>query len=81
MIEYEYPIDDIERVYNCILFSQNAYINKQSMMLVRLLVRLTRNNKHIGSELIQKFINLASQYVSDEKIDKAPLNEIIQLFV
>ena len=35
MIEYGYPVETIEKVYNCIMYSQNAYYNKQNMKLVR----------------------------------------------
>jgi len=81
MIEYGYPVNDIERVYNCVLYSQNAYINKQSMKLVRLVARLNRQQKHIGDEIIKEFISLTHQYKPDEKTDKAPLNELVQIFV
>ncbi|MBL7137342.1 MAG: hypothetical protein ISS17_01030 [Bacteroidales bacterium] len=80
MIEYGYPVDIIENVYNCIMYSQNAYFNKQNMKLVRLVARLARNNKHIGDEVIQNFIDLAIQYRPEEKSEKAPLSEIIQIF-
>ena len=80
MIEYGYPVETIEKVYNCIMYSQNAYYNKQNMKLVRLVARLTRNNKYFGDEVIQEFIDLAVQYKPEEKTEKAPLSEIIQIF-
>jgi superfamily II DNA or RNA helicase len=80
MQEYGYAVEEIQRVYDCIIYSQNAYINKQNMKLVRLINRLTRNEKHIGDKLIKQFISLAHQYKPDEKTEKAPLDEIIQLF-
>lgn len=80
MQEYGYAVDQIEKVYNCIIYSQNAYINKQSMKMVRNVNRLARLNKHIGDELIKAFIDLAHQYRPEEKTEKAPLSEIIQLF-
>lgn len=80
MQEYGYPVEEIEKLYNCIIYSQNAYINKQNMKLVRLINRLTRNEKHIGDEIIKQFVGLAHQYKPDEKTEKAPLDEIIQLF-
>ena len=80
MIEYGYPVETIEKVYNCITYSQNAYYNKQNMKLVRQVARLARNNKHIGDEVIQEFIDLAVQYRPEEKTEKAPLSEIIQIF-
>ena len=80
MIEYGYPLEAIENVFNCITYSQNAYYNKQNMKLVRQVARLARNNKHIGDELIQEFIDFAVQYKPEEKSEKAPLSEIIQIF-
>jgi len=80
MQEYSFPVEEIEKVYNCLIYSQNAYINKQSMKLVRLVNRLVRQQKHVGDEEIKQFINLAHQYKPDEKTEKAPLNEILQLF-
>jgi ERCC4-related helicase len=80
MIEYGYPVEIIEKVYNCIMYSQNAYYNKQNMKLVRLVARLTRNNKYFGDDVIQEFIDLAVQYKPEEKTEKAPLSEIIQIF-
>ncbi|MFH1789891.1 MAG: SNF2-related protein, partial [bacterium] len=80
MFEYGYPFKDIENVENCILYSQNAYINKQSMVLVRLINRLVRNNKPVGDDEIKKFISLAHQYKPNDKTEKAPLTEIIQIF-
>lgn len=80
MQEYGYPLDEIEKTYDCLLYSQNAYINKQSMKLVRLVNRMNRQNKHIGENEIKQFISLAHQYRPDEKTEKAPLNEIVQIF-
>jgi superfamily II DNA or RNA helicase len=80
MIEYLFPFEDIEMVRGCIYNSQNAYINKQSMKLVRSVNRMIRQNQHVGDEMIKEFINLAIQYKPDEKTDKAPLNEILQIF-
>ncbi|HEU5290673.1 MAG TPA: helicase-related protein [Cyclobacteriaceae bacterium] len=80
MQEYGYAVEEIERVYNCIIFSQNAYINKQNLKLVRLVNRMNRHGKHIGDDLVKQFMSLAYQYRPDEKTEKAPLNEIIQLF-
>lgn len=80
MQEYGYPVQEIEKVYNCIIYSQNAYINKQSMKMVRNINRMVRQHKHIGDEVIKEFISLAHQYRPEEKTEKAPLSEIIQLF-
>jgi superfamily II DNA/RNA helicase len=81
MQEYEYSMAEIEKVYNCIIYSQNAYINKQSMQLVRKVNRLNRQGAHIGDELIKAFVSLAHLYKPDERTDKAPLSEIAQIFV
>jgi hypothetical protein len=62
------------------MYSQNAYSNKQNMKLVRLVARLARNNKHIGDAVIQDFLDIAIQYKPEEKTEKAPLSEIIQIF-
>ncbi|MBX7182102.1 MAG: DEAD/DEAH box helicase family protein [Bacteroidia bacterium] len=80
MIEYGYPFDEIDKVEQCIQHSQNAYINKESMKLVRLVNRMNRRREHIGENIIQLFISLANQYKPEEKTDKAPLSEIIQIF-
>lgn len=80
MIEYGTPADIVERVNSCLLFSQNAYINKQSMILVRQINRMIRNNKHIGTNEIDIFISHSAQYVPGEIVEKEPLNEIIQIF-
>lgn len=80
MQEYGYAVAEIEKVYNCIIYSQNAYINKQNMKLVRNINRLARQHKHIGDDVIKDFISLAHQYRPEEKTEKAPLSEIIQLF-
>ena len=80
MNEYGEPYEQIEKVRNCLYLSQNAYINKQSMKLVREVNRMVRQNKLVGSEQIKKFTDLAAQYKPDEKTEKAPLEEIIQIF-
>jgi len=80
MIEYLYPFAEIDKVENCINHSQNAYINKENMKLVRLVNRLIRRNAHISDEIIKQFISLANQYKPEEKTEKAPLSEILQIF-
>lgn len=80
MIEYGYPVDTIENVYNCIMYSQNAYFNKQNKKLVGKVDKLVKNNKHIGDEIIQFFIDITILYKPEEKSEKAPLSEIIQIF-
>ena len=80
MFEYQYPYNDIEQVENCLFHSLNAYLNKKSMELVRLVNRMLRRNQHVGSEIIDQFIALAKQHKPGETTDKIPLNEIIQIF-
>jgi superfamily II DNA or RNA helicase len=80
MIEWGYPVEDIERVQNSILHSTNSYINKENLNLVRLVNRMNRRNEHVGEEVIRRFIALANQYKPDEKTERAPLSEIIQIF-
>lgn len=80
MFEYQYAYNDILQVENCLLYSLNAYLNKESMKLVREVNRMLRQNKHVGSEMVDRFIALAKQYNPGEVTDKAPLNEIIQIF-
>lgn len=80
MFEFQYPYDAIVQVENCLLYSLNAYLNKESMKLVRLVNRLLRQNKHVGSEIIDQFIALARQYKPGDTTEKAPLSEIIQIF-
>ncbi len=81
MIEYGYPFDDIENVGNCIQHSQNAYLNKESMKLVRMVNRMFRKGVPITSGIIDQFISLARQYKPEEITEKAPLSEIIQIFM
>jgi len=67
-------------VSNSILHSQNAYINKENLKLVRLVNRMNRRREHVSDEIIKQFISLANQYKPEEKTEKAPLSEIIQIF-
>lgn len=80
MIEYGYPFDEIDNVEHCIQHSQNAYINRENLKLVRLINRLNRRGEHVSDEIIKQFISLANQYKPEEKTEKAPLSEIIQIF-
>lgn len=80
MIEYGYSFDIIDKVENCINHSQNAYINRESLNLVRLVNRMNRRTEHIGSDVIEKFISLSNQYNPEEKSEKAPIDNIIQIF-
>ncbi|MEK7718525.1 MAG: C-terminal helicase domain-containing protein, partial [Bacteroidota bacterium] len=80
MFEYQYPYNEIELVNNCLMYSLNAYLNRESMKLVREVNRLLRQRKHVGSDIIDRFVALAKQYKPGETTDKAPLSEIIQIF-
>ena len=80
MMEYGYAVSEIDKVTNSVLHSQNAYINKENLKLVRLVNRMNRRGEHIGDDVIKQFISLANQYKPEEKTEKAPLNEIIQIF-
>jgi hypothetical protein len=80
MIEYGYAADIIENINLMITSSQNAYINKEIMKLVRLINRRNRNNEPFTDELIKKFISLAKQFNPEEKSEKIPLSEVIQIF-
>jgi len=80
MIEYGYNFDIIDKVENCINHSQNAYINRESLKLVRMTNRMNRRGEIIGDIVIEKFISLANQFNPEIKSEKAPLNEIIQIF-
>ena len=81
MIEYGYPVDDIEKVRESVLHAQNTYLNRENMILVREVSRMNRRNEQIGDKTIQKFITLANQYKAEKISDQAPLSEIIQIFV
>jgi ERCC4-related helicase len=80
MIEYGYPAAEIEMVNNSILHSQNAYLNRENMKLVRLVNRMNRRQQHVGEEIIKKFILLSLQNRPEEKTEKAPISDIIQIF-
>lgn len=53
---------------------------KENLKLVRLVNRLNRRGEHVSDEIIKQFISLANQYKPEEKTEKAPLSEIIQIF-
>lgn len=80
MIEYQYSFNDIEQVEQCLLYSLNAYINKESMRLVKLVNRMLRQNKHVSSDMFDQFVAHAKQYKPGDTTDKPPLSEIIQIF-
>ena len=80
MAEYGYPVSEIEKVSDSVTRSQNAYINKENLKGVRTIIRKNRNHQPVGDEIIKQFISLANQYKPEEKNEKAPLSEIIQIF-
>lgn len=80
MIEYGSPTDDIEKVTNSVLKSQNAYINKENLKLVKVLSKMYRRKEHIGTQLMEQFLIIANQYKPEEVSEKAPLTDIIQIF-
>lgn len=80
MIEYGYPEDEVQKVNDSVLKSQNAYINKENLKLVRVLSRNYRQGQHIGDDIISKFISIAYQYRPEEVSLKSPLTDIIQIF-
>lgn len=80
MQEYGYPVGKVEHVYNCGLSSKNAYINKQFQKQLRLINRLIRNDKHVDSKIYDELILLAESWNPDEKIDRPPIEEIVQIF-
>ncbi len=80
MTEYGYAYLEIEKVTNSVLHSQNAYINKENLKIYIWVNRINRRGGHIGDDIIKQFISLANQYKPEEKTEKAPLNEIIQIF-
>jgi len=77
---YAYAADEIENVNNSVLHSQNAYLNRENMKLVRLINRMNRRGELVGDEIIKQFMSLAHQNKPEEQTEKAPLNEIIQIF-
>jgi len=80
MIEYGESSENIEMVTNSVLHSQNAYLNRENLKLVRLVNRKNRRGEHFGTDEIEKFKKLAKQNKPEEKIEKASLSEIIQIF-
>ena len=80
MFEYQFPFDNVNRVEQCLLYSLNAYLNRETMKMVRQVNRMLRQNKHVGSEIFDRFIALAKQYDPGEVTEKAPLKEIVQIF-
>lgn len=80
MQEYGAPVEDIERVYQCGISSKNAYINKQYHKLLRLINRLQRRNQHVPSSIYEELAFLARNWNPEEKTDRPPIAEILQIF-
>lgn len=80
MQEYGTPLEDIERVYNCGIGSKNAYINKQYHKLLRLINRLQRRNQMVPSTIYDDMIILARNWNPEEKTERPPIAEILQIF-
>ncbi|MCX6251910.1 MAG: helicase-related protein [Bacteroidetes bacterium] len=80
MIEYGESPEIIEMVTNSILHSQNAYINRENLKLVKQVNSKIRKGEHFGSKEIERFKQLALQNKPEEKTVKVPLSEIIQIF-
>ncbi len=80
MREYGFPVEQIDKVYQCGLYSQNAYLNKQYHKLLRLINRLKRNNRHIDSSIYEEMVKLASARNPEEVSVRPPIDEIIQIF-
>jgi superfamily II DNA or RNA helicase len=80
MQEYGTPLEDIERVYQCGIASKNAYINKQYHKLLRLINRLQRRNQHVDSKIYEDLIALARNWNPEEKTERPPIAEILQIF-
>lgn len=80
MTEYGEKTETIERVYDCVTQSQNAYINKQVIKQLRLVARLQRQGKVLSSDVYANLIQLAESWNPDEPIEKTPISEILQIF-
>jgi hypothetical protein len=80
MQEFGTPLEDVERVYKCGIESKNAYINKQYQKLLRLINRLQRRNKHVDSSIFGDLIVLARNWNPEEKTERPPIAEILQIF-
>ena len=80
MIEYGESPEIIEMVTNSVLHSQNAYINRENLKLVKQVNSKIRKGEHFGQKEIEQFKQLARQNKPEEKTVKVPLSEIIQIF-
>lgn len=80
MAEYNFDADDIEKVYQCGLICQNAYINKQFHKLLRLINRLQRRHQHVSSAIFEEMVKHARIWNPADKTERAHIAEIIQIF-
>jgi len=80
MAEYGFDVDDIEKVYQCGLVCQNAYINKQFHKLLRLINRLQRRHQHVSSSIFEEMVKHARIWNPADKTERAHIAEIIQIF-
>lgn len=80
MEENGIPEPVIQKVYDTIYQTENSYVKKQMVNLVRELTRKIRNQQGVRSELLDRFIEVAS--LTDLPVDNEPpkLNEVIQIF-
>ena len=80
MTEYGYAADRIALIFDCANNCRNAYINKQLSIQLRAINRLLRQNQHVPSELFDQLEQLAITWNPQEVAQRAPLDEVIQIF-
>ena len=80
MEEYGEPADIIERVFDCVTTSKNAYINKLVLKQLRAISRLHRQGQVLTSELYRPFIEVTRSWKPEEETEKMPISEILQIF-
>jgi len=80
MIEYGYPVGDIEHLNSLFLRSENAYWKKEVYKRLRRIRTVLRNGEVLTSELIDDLVNLAKQFPLAEAKPKRPLSEAVQIF-
>jgi hypothetical protein len=80
MIEYGNSVEEVEMVTNSVMHSQNAYINKENLKLVKEVNRMNRRGQPVTSKIIDRFLAIASQYKPGDVKGRLQLSEIIQIF-
>lgn len=80
MTEYGYAADRIALIFDCANNCRNAYINKQLSIQLRAINRLLRQNQHVPSEHFDQLEQLAITWNPQEVAQRAPLDEVIQIF-